>query len=87
MASITIKPTAAFNHGDTVVFGSWGCIAGSTSSFQRYLNITLDPETRSVMLPEVATDHLIEIFDEIPLYNNVADLEIGSASNLNSTTS
>jgi hypothetical protein len=28
-ASIFIKPTVAFNHGDTFVFGSWVCTANS----------------------------------------------------------
>jgi hypothetical protein len=32
-ASIFIKPTVAFNRGDTFVFGSWVCIADSTVSF------------------------------------------------------
>jgi hypothetical protein len=36
-ASIVIKPTTAFNRGDTFVFGSWVCTADGAGSFQRYL--------------------------------------------------
>jgi hypothetical protein len=32
-ASIFIKPTVAFNRGDTFVFGSWVCTADGTGSF------------------------------------------------------
>jgi hypothetical protein len=39
-----------------------------------------------VTLSEVATDQLVEKFDEISLHNNVADFEFGSATNSNSTT-
>jgi hypothetical protein len=34
-ASIFIKPTVAFNRGDTFAFGSWVCTADGTGSFQR----------------------------------------------------
>jgi hypothetical protein len=86
MASIIIKPTATFNHDDTFIFGSWVCIADDAGSFQRYLTMTLDPETGFVTLPEVATNQLVEKFSEISLYNHAADFEIGSASNSNSMT-
>jgi hypothetical protein len=85
MTSMTIKPTAAFNRDDTFVFGSWVCIAHSTGSFQHYLTTTPEPETGFMTLPEAATDQLVEKFDEISLYNNIADLEFGSTSNSNLT--
>jgi hypothetical protein len=44
-ASIIIKATAAFNHGDTFTFGSWVCTAKGTGLFQHYLTMTPDPET------------------------------------------
>jgi hypothetical protein len=44
MASIFIKPTVAFNHGDTFVFSSWVCTADGTGSFQRRL--TMRPTRR-----------------------------------------
>jgi hypothetical protein len=49
--SIFIKPTVAFNLGDTFVFGSWVCIADGAGSFQRRLTMTPNPKTRLVMLP------------------------------------
>jgi hypothetical protein len=85
-ASIVIKPTAAFNHGDTFVFGSWVCTADSARSFQRYLTMTPDPETGLVMLPEVVTGPLAEKFCEFSLYNQVTDFKIGSDSNSNSAS-
>jgi hypothetical protein len=39
-ASITIKPTTAFNRGENFVFGSWVCTADGAGSFQRYLTMT-----------------------------------------------
>jgi hypothetical protein len=81
---IIIKPNAAFNRGDTFVFGSWVCTADYTRSFQRYLTMTPDQETGLVTLPEVVTGQLVEKFDEFLLYSHGADFEIGSASNLNS---
>jgi hypothetical protein len=33
-ASISIKPTVAFNRGDTFVFGSWVCTSDGAGSFQ-----------------------------------------------------
>jgi hypothetical protein len=83
---IIIKPTAAFNRGDTFVFGSWVCTPYNTRSFQRYLTMTPDPKTGLVTLPEAITGQLAEKFDEFSLYNQVADFEIGSASNSNSTS-
>ena len=85
-ASVYIKPTVAFNRGDTFVFGSWVCTADGAGSFQRYLTMTPDPKTGLVPLPEDATGPLVEKFDEISLYNQVADFELGSASNSNSTS-
>jgi hypothetical protein len=32
-ASIFIKPTIAFNYGDTFVFGSWVCTPDGAGSF------------------------------------------------------
>jgi hypothetical protein len=46
-ASIFIKPTAAFNRGDTFVFSSWVCTADGTGSFQRLLTMALNPKTGS----------------------------------------
>jgi hypothetical protein len=48
--------------------------------------MTLDPETGIVTLPEVVTGPLVEKFGEFLLCNHVADFEIGSASNSNSTS-
>jgi hypothetical protein len=50
-ASISIKPTIAFNRGDTFVFGSWVCTADGVGSFQRRLSMSPNPETRLVTLP------------------------------------
>jgi hypothetical protein len=86
MASIFIKPTVAFNRGDTFVFVSWVCIADGAESFQRRLTMTPDPKTGLVTLPEVVTGDLAEKFGEISLYNQHADFEFGSASNSNSTS-
>jgi hypothetical protein len=46
-ASIFIKPTIAFNHGDTFVLGSWVYTADGTGSFQRPLTMLPNPETSS----------------------------------------
>jgi hypothetical protein len=67
---VYIKPTVALNRGDTFVFGAWVCTADGTGSFQRCLTMPPSPEIGFVTLPEVVT----------------GDLELGSASNLNSTT-
>jgi hypothetical protein len=85
-ASIFIKPTVAFNRGDTFVFGSWVCTANGTRSFQRRLTMTPDPKTGLVTLPEVVTGDAAGKFGEISLYNQHADFESGSASNSNSTS-
>jgi hypothetical protein len=85
-ASIFIKPTVAFNCGDTFVFGSCVCTADGAGSFQRRLTMTPNPKTGLVMLPEVVTGDLAEKFGEISLYNQHADFEFGSASNSNSTS-
>jgi hypothetical protein len=87
-ASIVIKPTTAFNHGDTLIFGSWVCTANGAGSFQRYLTMTMtpNPETGLLMLPEVVIDPLVGKFSEISLRNQVANFESRSASNSNSTS-
>jgi hypothetical protein len=85
-ASIFIKPTVAFNCGDTFVFGSWVCTADGVGSFQRCLTMTPNPKTGLVTLPEVVTGDLAGKFGKISLYNQHADFEIGSASNSNSTS-
>jgi hypothetical protein len=84
--SIFIKPTVAFNHGDTFVFGSWVCTADGAGSFQRRLTMTPNPRTGLVTLPEVITGDLTGKFAEISLYNQHADFESGSASKSNSTS-
>jgi hypothetical protein len=85
-ASIFIKPTVAFYRGDTFVFGSWVCTADSTGSFQRRLTMPPNPKTGLVTLPKVVTGDLAGKFFEISLYNQHADLELGSDSNSNSTS-
>jgi hypothetical protein len=85
-ASISIKPTAAFNRGDTFVFRSWVFTADGVGSFQRHLTMAPNPSTGLVTLPEVITGELIGKFGEISLYNQHADFEFGSASNSNSTS-
>jgi hypothetical protein len=43
--SIVIKPTTAFNYGNTFTFGLWVCITDGADSFQRYLTMARDSET------------------------------------------
>jgi hypothetical protein len=86
MASISIKPTVAFNRGDTFIFGSWVCTADGAGSFQRRLTMAPNPSTGLVTLPEMITGDLTGKFYEILLYNQHADFEFGSASNSNSTS-
>jgi hypothetical protein len=85
-ASIFIKPTVAFNRGDTFGFGSRVCTADGAGSFQRRLAMLPNPETGLVTLPEVVTGNLAGKFGEISLYNQHADFELGSDSNSNSTS-
>jgi hypothetical protein len=85
-ASIHVKPTLAFNCGDTFVFGSWVYTADGARSFQRRLTMTPNPKARLVTLPEVITGDLTGKFGEILLYNQHVDFEFGSASNSNSTS-
>jgi hypothetical protein len=85
-ASVFIKPVAAFNRGDTFVFGSWVCIADGAGSFQRHLTMTPNPSTGLVTLPGVVTGELTEKFGKISLYNKHADFELGPDSNSNSTS-
>jgi hypothetical protein len=54
-ALVYIKPTVAFNRGDTFVFGAWVCTADGAGSFQRRLAMPPNPETGLVTLPEVVT--------------------------------
>jgi hypothetical protein len=85
-ASISIKPTVAFNRGDTFVFRSWVCTADGAGSFQRRLTITPNPSTGLVTLPEAIMDELAGKFGEISLFNQHADFDLGSDSNSNSTS-
>jgi hypothetical protein len=85
-ASIFIKPTVAFNCGDTFVFSSWVCTTDGAESFQCRLTMTPNPKTGLVTLPEVVAGDLSGKFGEISLYNQHADFEFGSSSNSNSTS-
>jgi hypothetical protein len=85
-ASIFIKPTVTFNRNDTFVFGSWVCIADGARSFERRLTMPPNPKTGLETLPEVVTGNLTGKFGKISLYNQHADFELGSDSNLNSTS-
>jgi hypothetical protein len=78
-ASIFIKPTVAFNRGDTFVFGSWACTADGARYFQRRLTMTPNLGTGLVTLPEVITGDLTGKFGEISLYNQHTDFESGSS--------
>jgi hypothetical protein len=84
--SIFIKPTVAFSHGDTFVFGSWVSTADGARSFQRRLTMPPNPKTGLVTLPEVVTGDLAGKFSEISLYNQHADFELGSDSDSNSAS-
>jgi hypothetical protein len=86
MASVYIKPTVAFNRGDTFVFGACVCTADGAGFFQRRLTMPPNPETGLVTLPEVVTGELGSKFGEISLFDQHADFELGSASNLSSTS-
>jgi hypothetical protein len=85
-ASIFIKPTVAFNRGDTFVFGSWVCNDDGAGSFQRRFTMPPNLKTGLVTLPEVITGDLAGKFSEISLYNQHADFEHGSDSNSNSAS-
>jgi hypothetical protein len=85
-APVYIKPTVAFNCGDTFVFGAWVCTVDGTGSFQRRLTMVPNPETGFVTLPEVVTGELAGKFGEISLFDQHADFEIESVSNSNSTS-
>jgi hypothetical protein len=85
-ASIFIKPTVAINRSDTFVFGSWVCTADGAGSFQCRLTMTPNPKIGLVTLLEVITGDLAGKFSEISLYNQHADFESRSSSNLNSTS-
>jgi hypothetical protein len=85
-APVYIKPTVAFSHGDTFVFGAWVCTADDAGSFQRRLTMPPNPETGLVTFPEVVTGELASKFGEISLFDQHADFELESASNSNSTS-
>jgi hypothetical protein len=85
-APVYIKPTVAFNCGDTFVFGAWICTADGAGSFQRRLTMPPNLETGFVTLPKVVTGELAGNFGEISLFDQHADFELGSASNSNSTS-
>jgi hypothetical protein len=85
-APVYLKPTVAFNRGDTFVFGAWVCTAGGAGSFQRRLTMHPNPKTGFVTLPEVVAGDLAGKFGEISLFNHHADFELESASNSNSTS-
>jgi hypothetical protein len=85
-ASVFIKPIAAFNRGDTFVFGSWVCTADGAGSFQRHLTMTSNPRTGLVTLPEVVMGELAGKFGEISIDNQHTDFVLGSESNSNSTS-
>jgi hypothetical protein len=85
-ATISIKPTVAFNCGDTFVFGSWICTADGARSFQRRLTMAPNPSTGLVTLPEVITGDLARKFGKILLFNKHTNFEFGSAPNSNSTS-
>jgi hypothetical protein len=85
-APVDIKPTVAFNRGDTFFFGTWVCTADGAGSFQRRLTMPPNPETGLVTLPEVVMGELAGKFGEISLLDQHADFELVFASNLNSTS-
>jgi hypothetical protein len=85
-APVYIKPTVAFDRGDTFVFGAWVCTADSAGSFQRRLTMPPNPETGFMTLPEVVTGELAGKFGEISLFDQHADFELGSTSNSTSTS-
>jgi hypothetical protein len=86
-ASIYIKPTVAFNRGDTFVFGAWVCTADGAGFFQRRFTMPPNPETGLVTLPEVVTGELAGKFSEISLFDQHVDFDFGSTSNSSSTSS
>jgi hypothetical protein len=62
------------------------CTTDDARSFQRRLTRTPNPSTGLITLPEVVTGELAGKFDEISLYNQHTDFELGSDSNSNSTS-
>jgi hypothetical protein len=85
-ASVYIKPTVAFNRGDTFACGALVCTADGAGSFQRRLTMPPNPETGLVTLPEVVTGELAGKFGEISLFDEHADFELASTSNSTSTS-
>jgi hypothetical protein len=85
-APVYVKPTVAFNRGDTFVFGAWVCTADGAGSFQRRFTMPPNPETGLVTLPEVVTGELAGKFGEISLFDQHAGFELRSASNSNWTS-
>jgi hypothetical protein len=68
-ASNSIKPTIAFNRGDTFGFGSWVCTADGARSFHCRLTMAPNPSTGLVTLPEVIAGDLAGKFGKFSLYN------------------
>jgi hypothetical protein len=82
-ASIFIKPTVAFNRGDTFVFGSWVCTANGAGSFQRRLTMTPNPKTGLVTLlltPKIGTgkrpDLWAEFGKEMPFGRKISSKDL-----------
>jgi hypothetical protein len=61
---VYIKPTVAFNRGDTFVFSAWVCTADGAGAFQRHLTMPPNPEISFVMLLEVVTGELAGKFGD-----------------------
>jgi hypothetical protein len=68
-APVYIKPTVAFNRGDTFAFGAWVYTADGAGSLQRRLTMPPNPETGLVTLPEVVSGELTGKFGEISLFD------------------
>jgi hypothetical protein len=82
-ASVLIKPTLAFKHGETFVFGSWVCTADGAGSFKYCLTMMPNPKNGLVTLSEDITRTIAGKFGEISLYSQHTDFEYGSISNSN----
>jgi hypothetical protein len=62
-APVCFKPTVAFNHGDTFVFGAWVCTADGAGSFQRRLTISLAPGSAQLKREEELKEEYPHLFD------------------------
>jgi hypothetical protein len=84
MVLITIKPTVAFQQGDTFVFGSWVYIADTAGSFQRHLTPTPEKKPAFTMLLASPVEDLAENFGKIlvsdPLMGHKVESEYYSGS-------